>query len=144
MPHPTGLILFAGGGRGQSAVLADMRRIRQACARDALEWAMAAQVYDPIIVATDDANWAGTLSDLPVSIDLDPPDRPFHFGQRLADTLERHRLQRVLYRGAASCPLLGVEQFWQIAATACQHDRAVIANNIHSTDWAAITPASIV
>ena len=144
MPHPMGLILFAGGGRGPAPVLADMRHIRQACARDALERALAAQAYDPIIVATDDAKWAGTLNDLPVSIDHDPPDRPFHFGRRLADTIDRHHLQRVLYLGAAACPLLGVEQFRQIAETTCQHERAVIANNIHSTDWAAITPAAIV
>jgi hypothetical protein len=144
MSQPLGLILFAGGERGQSPVLADMRRIRQACARDALERAIAAQVYAPIVVATDDAAWAGTLSDLPVSIDLDRPDHPFHFGRRLADTIERHHLRRVLYLGAAACPLLGVEHFRQIAATAGQHERAVIVNNLHSTDWAAITPALIV
>jgi hypothetical protein len=144
MPQPMGLILLAGGERGPAPVLADMRRIRQACARDTLERAMVAQVYDPIIVATDDAAWAGTLRDLPVSIDLDPPDHPFHFGQRLADTIARHQLQRVLYLGAAACPLLGVEHFRQIAATIGQHERAMIANNLHSTDWAAITPAAIV
>jgi hypothetical protein len=144
MSQPIGLVMFAGGERDTHPLLNDMQRLRQACARDALERAMAAQVYDPIIVATDDADWAGMLNDLPVSIDLDPTDRPFHFGRRLADTIELHHLQRVLYLGAASCPLLGVEQFRQIAAAACQHERAVIANNIHSTDWAAITPASIV
>jgi hypothetical protein len=58
--------------------------------------------------------------------------------------IDRFHLARVLYMGAASAPLLTAADLAQIAAATRQHDRAVIANNINSTDWAAITPASIV
>jgi hypothetical protein len=144
MPHPIGLVMFAGGEHGTHPLQAAMRRVRQACARDALERVIETRAYQPLIVATDDARWAVTLGDLPVSIDLDPPDRPFHFGQRLAELVTRHDLQKILYLGAAACPLLAVEQFRLIADTLRSKDRLVIANNIHSTDWAAITPAPII
>jgi hypothetical protein len=58
--------------------------------------------------------------------------------------IDQFRLKRILYLGAASAPLLTATDLAQIAAAAQQHARAVIANNINSTDWAAITPASIV
>ncbi len=144
MMDSIGLILFAGGERGTHPVLASMRRVRQACARDQLERAIATGHYEPIIVVTDDAEWAATLGDLPVSIDLDAPERSFYFGRRLADLIERYRLQRILYLGAAAAPLLTVDDYQQIAMAALKHDRAVIANNIYSTDWAAITPAATV
>ena len=144
MSKSIALIVFAGGERTTPPLLDAMRRIRLACARDALERAIAAQSYDPIIVVTDDPDWADTLGDLHVSIDLDAPERTFHFGRRLADVIARYQLQRFLYLGAAACPLLPVDQFKLIADTLHQHDRAVIANNIHSTDWAAVSPAAIV
>lgn len=144
MSQPVGLILFAGGERGTHPLLADMRHIRQACARDALERAIESCAYQPIIVATDDVQWAETLGDLPISIDFDPPDRVFHFGRRLAEIVARHDLQKILYLGAAACPLLTVDQFKSIADTLQSQDRMVIANNIHSTDWAAIAPATVI
>ena len=144
MSQSIGLVMFAGGEHGTHPLLADMRRIRQACARDALERAIATNAYQPLMVATDDARWAETLGDLPVSIELDPPDRPFHFGQRLAEIVTRHDLQQILYLGAAACPLLTTDQFKLIADTLQSQERLVIANNIHSTDWAAIAPATII
>jgi hypothetical protein len=144
MSKSIALIVFAGGEHATPLLLDAMRRIRQACARDTLERAIEAGSYDPIIVVTDDAAWANTLNDLHVSIDLDVPDRPFHFGRRLADVIARYHLQRFLYLGAAACPLLPVDQFKLISDALHQHDRVVIANNIHSTDWAAISPAAII
>ena len=144
MSQSVGLVLFAGGERGAHPLLLAMRRIRQACARDALERALKTQRYAPLIVVTDDAEWAATLGDLPVSIDLDAPERPFHFGRRLAQIVEQYHLLKFLYLGAAACPLLAVDQFQLIAETLHSADRLVIANNIHSTDWAAVAPAAII
>ena len=121
-----------------------MHVVRQACARD-----LAGTRDRNPIVRSDHrrhgrSGWAASLSPLPVTIDLDGDDGPFHFGRRLAEVIDRFQLARVLYMGAASAPLLTVADLAQIAAGTRQHDRAVIANNINSTDWAAITPASIV
>ncbi len=138
------LVLLAGGGRGSHPLIAEMRRVRQACARDVLQRANESQAFDPIIVVTDDAEWASTLSDLDITLDLDPGDVLFHFGRRLAEIIRRHRLERILYVGAAACPLLTSDQLESIAEAVRHQDQTVIANNINSTDWAAITPAALV
>jgi hypothetical protein len=139
-----GLIIFASGATPAHPLLSQMHMVRQACARDLLERAIEVRSFDPIIVATGDRIFADSIGHLPVTIDLDGDDGPFHFGRRLAEVIERFQLTRVLYMGAAAAPLLTVADLAQIAETARRHDRAVIANNINSTDWAAITPASSV
>jgi len=144
MSNSVGLILFAGGERGDHPLIADMRRIRQACARDALRRANEAGAFDLIVVVTDDAAWAATLGDLNVTLDPDPIDATFHFGRRLFEVIRRYHLDRVFYLGAAACPLLAADQFTLIAEAVRDDDRVVIANNIYSTDWAAISPAAIV
>jgi hypothetical protein len=138
------LIIFASGTAPRHPLLNQMHTVRQACARDLLERAIAARSFDPIVVATGDRAFAESIGDLPVTIDLDGNDGPFHFGRRLAELINRYQLTRLLYMGAASAPLLTAADLVQIAEAVQRHDRAVIANNINSTDWAAITPASIV
>jgi hypothetical protein len=144
MSKPIGLILFAGGVPPTHTLLHQMHMVRRACAHDLLERAIEARSFDPIIVATGDRSFASSIDDLPVTIDLDSDDEPFHFGRRLAEVIDRFELTRVLYMGAASAPLLTTSDLAEIAENARQPDRAVIANNINSTDWAAIAPAAIV
>jgi CTP:molybdopterin cytidylyltransferase MocA len=144
MSESIGLIVFAGGAAPSHPLLRQMHAVRQACARDLLERAIETASFDPIVVVTGDRAWAASLDQLPVTIDLDGDDGPFHFGRRLAGVIDRFQLTRLLYMGAASAPLLTAADLAQIAAAARQQARAVIANNINSTDWAAITPASMV
>ena len=144
MPESSGLIIFASGAAPAYLLLRQMHTVRQACAHDLLERAIDARSFDPIIVVTGDRAFANSIGHLPVTIDLDGDDGTFHFGRRLAEVIDRFELTRCLYMGAASAPLLTATDLSQIAESAQRHDRAVIANNINSTDWAAITPASIV
>jgi hypothetical protein len=144
MPESIGLIVFAGGVAPAHPLLRQMHTVRQACAHALLERARGTPAFDPIVVATGDRVLAESLGQLCLTIDLDSGDEPFHFGRRLAGVIDRFELTRLLYMGAASAPLLAEADLAQIAEAARQHDRAVIANNINSTDWAAITPASIV
>jgi hypothetical protein len=144
MSDSVGLIVFAGGQAPTHPLLRQMHAVRQACAHDLLERAIAARSFAPLIVVTGDRIWLHSIGDLPVTIDLDSDNATFHFGHRLAKVIERFALERFLYVGGASAPLLTASDLAQIAEAAQHHDRAVIANNINSTDWAAITPASIV
>jgi len=143
MPASIGLIIFASGAAPAHPMLKQMHTVRQACARDLLERAIEARSFDPIIVVTGDRTFAHSIGQLPVTIDLDD-DESFHFGRRLAGVIDRYAMTCFLYMGAASAPLLTAADLAQIAEAARRHDRAVIANNINSTDWAAITPAAIV
>jgi hypothetical protein len=144
MPDSIPFILMFGGDRGSHPLLRSMRSIRQACARDMLQRVRSSGQFDPIIVAGDDPDWTSTLDDLNVTIDLDQSDVPFHFGRRLADLIDRNHFERLLYMGAASAPLMTIDQLTEIAEAIRSQDQVVISNNIYSSDWAAISPASIV
>ena len=144
MPESIGLIIFASGPAPEHPLLSQMHGVRRACARDLLERAIETRSFAPIVIVTGDRIFTDSIGYLPVTIDLDHADSSFHFGRRLAEVIDRFELTRVLYMGAASAPLLMSADLAQIAEAAQRHDRAVIANNINSTDWAAITSASIV
>lgn len=151
MSESIGLIIFAGGPRPDHPLLQAMQQVRAACAIDLMQRALEVASFDPIVLVTNDRAWANTIGDRPsplggrrVTIDLDDEAVSFHFGRRLAEVIDRFQLERVLYMGAAAAPLLSIVDLQQIAEKARQSDRVVIANNINSTDWAAITPANIV
>ena len=142
MPETLSLIMFARGRRPGPPWLHAMDDILLAAARDTLE--RAAGAFDRIILATPDAEWAGSLDDPNIEVDLDPPHVPFHFGRRLAELVARFDLERIVYTGTASAPLLTRDDLAAIARAAREAGATVIANNIHSTDWAAIVPAQAV
>jgi len=142
MTDTLSLVMLAHGRRPGPAWLQAMDDILLAAARDML--ARAGGLFDRVIVATPDREWGESLRDLGVELDIDLPDTPFHFGRRLADLVTRLNLDRIVYTGAASAPLLGADDLASIAQAAREADATVIANNIHSTDWAAIVPAKAV
>jgi len=77
--------------------------------------------------------------------DVDPPDEPFHFGRRLVDIIQRHRLNRVAYFGAGSAPLLTADQLEEaMAVVAASPDRVAVTNNVHSADWVVFSHADAV
>jgi hypothetical protein len=137
-------ILFVGGNGPTQPLLTKMQQVRWACAQDTLARLVMSKCYDPIVVATNDEAFKAIAFSYGATVDMDPREAPFHFGRRLFDVIDRHRFDRVLYLGAAACPLLRVEDFTAIAEALRFSPNAVIANNIHSTDWAAIQPARIV
>ena len=144
MSEPVALILFAGGRSPDAPLQQQMHAVRQACAHDLVQGALESAAFDPIIVATADRVWGDSIGNLPVTIDIDDNVTPFHFGRRLAGIIDRFQLARVLYMGAAAAPLLNAVELQRIAEAVQQHDRVVIANNLNSTDWAAITPAAAI
>ena len=142
MSDTLALVMLVRGRRPGPPWLRTMDAIVLAAARDTL--ARAAGVFDRLIVATPDREWAESLRDLGAEIDCDRPGEPFHFGRRLADVVTRFGLDRIFYTGAASAPLLSRDDLAAIAHEARGAASVVIANNIHSTDWAAIVPARAV
>jgi hypothetical protein len=99
------------------------------------------ELIDQAIVATDDPVWGRTLTDLPVRLDVDPPDERFHFGRRLVGLIKRYDVERALYAGGGSAPLLPLEKWVEVVTELERTERGVITNNVHSCDWAAFTPA---
>ncbi len=132
------------GGGGPSPVEQAMAGAVRACARDTIERGLATGAFDRILAATDDAEWASTLADLPVRVDVAKSAGAFHFGKRLAELIERYDLQRVVYAGGASMPLMDESMLSAIASRVRQVERCVVTNNIHSSDWAGVAPAAAI
>jgi hypothetical protein len=129
------------GGRWQSEVERVLDGAHRAAARDLLELLLSTDTIGRAVIATNDPIWGGTLADLPVEVDIDPSGEPFHFGQRLAELIERYQAKRVLYSGGASAPLLGAEHWSEALTRLGESERLVITNNVHSCDWVGFTPA---
>jgi hypothetical protein len=70
----------------------------------------------------------------------DPLDQPFHFGNRLAELIERYDLSNVLYLGAGSQPLLPSADLQSVLQQLGQQP-TVMTNNLHSADWVAFNHA---
>lgn len=136
------IMIGRGGHTPQEMLVAAAQR---ACTLDLIS-ALQRQGINRIILATPETDWlpAGT----PVTVDRDPPG-DFVFGRRLAEVIQRHALSRVLYFGGGSTPLLDDHTLSQIiamldrppATAASTPDRATLTNNLHSSDWLALTDA---
>lgn len=120
--------------------------VGRACRANTLDLiARAAQVpsLGPIIVVTSGEDWIEELRCLPVEVMADEPGVPFHFGQRLRQAVERHGLSRLLYIGGGTGPLLTVADLQNLAEQGLRLEQGVLTNNLYSTDFAALSPASI-
>ena len=103
-----------------------------------------------IVVASpspESSTWLASPDFVPPSTnlvwDIDRPGDDFHFGNRLIKIVKEYGLERVLYVGGGSMPLIGkrildnVVSYLSTAGT-----RRAITNNIHSSDWMGFTDAS--
>jgi hypothetical protein len=136
------LLLLVGGG-GASPVEAKVTRARQAAGRDLLETLLGTGRVGRAVVATDDADWAATLDDLPVDVDLDPQELTFHFGRRLAELIERYQPERLLYTGGGSAPLMRPSDWEAALDRLAEPGPVLVTNNLHSSDWVGLrSPAA--
>jgi len=134
-------VVILTGGWGDSPVESALRAGHQAAARDLVETFACLERAQRIIVGSDDPIWADTLDGLPATVDLDAPGDTFHFGRRLAGIIERYGLDRVLYTGAGSAPLLQTDDWMEALDRLTSSDPIVVTNNLHSCDWAGFTQA---
>jgi hypothetical protein len=116
---------------------------RQAMTLDLVERAVTVPSLHPVVVATNSAELARRLEGLPICVDLDPPGRPFHFGQRLAGLIARYHMERCFYIGGGAGSLLPASDMAAIAEAMLSNERLVIANNFYSSDFVAFGPTSV-
>jgi hypothetical protein len=118
-----------------------MRRARQAAAQDLIAHALKLRDVFPIVVLSDDVAWLDTLDARHLNLELAAPDSPFHFGQALTRLIEHYCLQCCFYLGAGSAPLLSHSLLAEVLDTVVAKQPLLMTNNLHSSDWAAFSPA---
>ena len=72
---------------------------------------------------------------------LQTPVEAPHMGQFLAELVAQEKIERLLYFGGGSAPLLSDEQLSEICQWLMAADEGVITNNRYATDWAGVVPA---
>jgi hypothetical protein len=128
------------GREGHSPAEEFVARGRNAAARDALRLLRSLPNIGQVIVASPDATWGESQAELGYMVDLDLPGEEFHFGRRLAGLCIKHKLERVVYLGAGSLPLLPAEALAEAVETvAGAVAPCAVTNNVHSSDWMAVS-----
>jgi CTP:molybdopterin cytidylyltransferase MocA len=117
---------------------------RQAVALDTIGKALSIEAIGQIVVSTHSLSFAEVLRSLPVMVELDPPREEFHFGRTLRRLVKKYGMRKVFYIGGGSCPLLSASLMEEIADKIIASKEIIIANNYHSTDFAAISPAGAI
>lgn len=143
----TAAVIMVGGGGAQPLEVL-LGRAQQAAALDLIGQFQRMGV-GRIMLAAPRVDWLPP--GLAVEVDQDDGAEPFHFGQRLADIIEREALETVLYFGGGSAPLLDdglletvVALLGRAGANAPGSripSHIALTNNLHSSDWVAFTNA---
>lgn len=98
-----------------------------------------------VVVVTNDPALEDTQRGWPVVWDLDPPERPFHFGERLAALTEAYPARVHAYFGAGSAPLLADAALADaLAEVSAAPGPCAVANNALSSDWLVFNCAAAV
>ncbi len=135
------LIIFTGPGGASDPE----RWLAGACRANTLDLvarAAAVPTLGPVVLVTASEGWSDELARLGVEVVPDDPGRPFHFGRRLREVASRYGFSRFLYLGGGAGALLGAEELAGLAQRALAMERGVLTNNLYSTDFAAVAPAS--
>ncbi|MCS7250934.1 MAG: hypothetical protein RMK32_02115 [Anaerolineae bacterium] len=134
------------GPIGDQHLERQMGWILRIAARETIQRIIATGHATRVILAAPDSRDLEWLSEtpLPVELDLDPADRPFAFGARLAEVIRRYRIHRLLYVGAGASPLMSIAD-WEAALGAfARIEEGLLTNNLHSSDWIAVAPAEAI
>lgn len=137
--NPVHLVLFL-GGMGGSPVEDMLAAALREAALDSVDQVLATGAYAGVVVVTDRSDLEAALP-AGVSVDLDGGGE-FHFGRRLREVLERYRIERFVYVGAGSVPLMDETDFAAIAADVTGGEVA-ITNNFFSADVVAAPAAAL-
>jgi hypothetical protein len=132
------LVMFL-GGMGGSPIEDEFARALGEDTLDTLERVLDSGGVNGAILATDTPQIADHFS-LDVQVDAD--DGPFHFGERLAQVVRRHELERLIYLGAGSSTLMANDDFFSLGHYLGMAWNMVLTNNSYSSDFAAFVPGA--
>lgn len=131
-------VVMVGESGGESEPVAWVQAARRAAAADLLAQLASQSLIERIILVTPEAEGLPTAV---ISHLVTTPPGPVHVGRQLAQLVKQFQIERLLYLGGASAPLLSNELLTGIVGQLATADGAILTNNRFASDWAAITPA---
>ena len=131
----------APGWRSRAGPVQWVQSARRAATGDLLAQLDRQPMVDRLIVASPSAaDLAGAVNFEHVAT----PSGPVHVGRTLAEAVERFRVDRLLYFGGGSAPLLDDETLDRVIERLATVDSGVFTNNLFASDWAGVAPAAAV
>ncbi len=140
MSVKTGVLIFEGGqGRSAAVSRADpghpvtlLTEVRSWTTLDTVEKFLGRPEADLVVVATDRPDLARDASAAGAEVHL--TGDTFHFGRTLAGLVARYHLDRVVYLGGGSAPLLDPREADLLFGAIAAGGRVFVANNAQSPD----------
>src|SRR5712692_5702850 len=136
------LIVFSAGNTHDDAERL-VTLSRHAVTADVVARARQVSAIERIIVGTDSRELIETLRPYAVIADYDEAARPFAFGARLAEIIERYDVDKPFYVGGGAGGLLTLDELRDIAEQLNASDHVLIPNNLFSSDFVAFTPGRL-
>lgn len=143
IPMRIGFIIMQGRG-GDSPAEQVVSQAQEAAAWAGLQtWARLQA--GPLILSAAGFDWLPPAAqNLPLILEPDPP--AFHFGHHLAQIIQKHALEAVLYMGGGSAALVPMALWGEVLGQLQAGPGPLcLTNNRHSSDWLAfhIRPAAL-
>lgn len=135
--QPT-LIVFSGGMR-ETPVERLVGDARDAAALDTLDRGLQSGAFAGGLLVTDNERLRALA---PAGVEVVRADSAFNFGDQLRALIHERRIERPLYVGGGSIPLLQSADLAALARRLTAADRLVISNNYFSADCAGWVPGS--
>lgn len=134
------LLVFTGGMR-DTAVERLVGESRDAAALDIVERGLESGAFSEVLLVTDHA---GLAAQIPAGATADLDAGTFDFGTRLRQIVAGRRIERPLYVGGGSIPLLDTADLAALAEQLASHDELVVSNNFYSADIVGWVPGGAI
>jgi CTP:molybdopterin cytidylyltransferase MocA len=135
---PVTAVVMVGAASAETAPVTWVQQARRAATRDLLEQlARQTAVERIILVSPEPDELAGTA----VTDTVITAPGAIHVGRQLQRIVEAWSIERLLYFGGGSAPLLEDETVTHLVTRLSTGEPMVVTNNRYASDWAGISPA---
>jgi hypothetical protein len=126
--------------QGRTGPVVAVQGARRAAAADLIEQLTRQTALERILIVSPDPD--GLEIGQKITYIPSQPG-PIHVGRWLANLTDQFDIDRLLYFGGGAAPLLSDATLTQLIQDLAAAERMLFVNNLHSSDWAALTPAAV-
>lgn len=137
-------VIMVGEKEGSTEPVAWVQRARQAAALDLLEQlARQPLIHQIILISPNAAELASQSATSVITHTIQTPPGSIHVGQHLLEIINQFNIDRLLYFGGGSAPLLDDNTLAQLIGQLASAENTILTNNRFASDWAGLAPAAI-